>query len=110
MEDPAELETSILIKLSQHMGKNASCAENAIIEESTFFFFFKLLIQNTSLPSSLCFLLLCCTLIHTLISFYRKKKGLALGVGLLFGRNSGRKFNGVRTNWDIGTSLMEPVF
>lgn len=86
MEDPAELETSILIKLSQHMGKKASCVENAIIDESTFFFFFKLLIQNTSLPSSLCFLLLCCTLIHTLISFYReKKKGLALGLGLLFG-------------------------
>lgn len=39
LEDPAELETSILIKLNQHMGKNASCVENAIIEESTFFLF-----------------------------------------------------------------------
>lgn len=56
LEDPAELETSILIKLKQNMGKNASCVENAIIEESSsFFFFFQLLVQNSSLSSSLCF-------------------------------------------------------
>lgn len=39
LEDPAELETSILIKLRQSVGKNASCVENAIIEESIFFRF-----------------------------------------------------------------------
>lgn len=54
VDHPAELETSLLIRLSQHGGENGSCVENAVIEESTFFFF-KLLILNTSLSSSLCF-------------------------------------------------------
>ena len=39
VDNPAELETSLLIKLSQHGGKNGSRVENAIIEESTFFLF-----------------------------------------------------------------------
>lgn len=54
MDDLAELETSLFIKLSQHGEKKGSCVENAIIEESTFFFF-KLLILNTSLSSSCVF-------------------------------------------------------
>ena len=36
LEEPAELETSIVIKLRQNMGQNPQCVEDAIIQESPF--------------------------------------------------------------------------
>ena len=77
LEDPAELETSILIKLRQNVGKNASCVENAIIEESIFFSFLNDCFKTLYFPLVCVFpIVLYFDTCHNLFFIKKKKKVL----------------------------------